>query len=107
MRVIQFIINGNLVIEKHEDLFLNQIDEIKWDLAKLFEITPDDVEVVSLEVADELSSLDVSDIGLVYFNGLYPNPIVGMSCMLEEGSDEYLDAMNNGTLLGHIKFVVE
>jgi len=106
MKVIQFIIEGEVIIEKHENLYLNQIDEIKWDLAKIFDVTPDDVEVTTFELEEELSTLDVTDKGLVYFNGLYPNPIVGMTCILEEGSDEFLDAMNNGSILNYIKFVI-
>jgi len=106
MKVIQFIIEGEVIIEKHENLYLNQIDEIKWDLAKIFDITPDDVEVSTFELEEELSTLDATDKGLVYFNGLYPRPIVGMTCILEEGSDEFLDAMNNGTILNYIKFVI-
>lgn len=106
MKVIQFKIDGEVIIEKHDDLFLNQIDEIKWDLAQIFDITTDDIEVTSLEIHDELSTLDVTSEGLVYFNGAYPNPIKGMTCVLKEGSDEFLDAMNNGTILDYIKFVI-
>jgi hypothetical protein len=106
MKVIQYKIDGEVIIEKHDDLFLNQIDEIKWDLAQIFDVTTDDVEVTTFEIHDELSTLDVTSEGLVYFNGTYPNPIIGMTCILKEGSDEYLDAMNDGTILNYIKFVI-
>jgi hypothetical protein len=106
MKVIQFKINGEVIIEKHEDLFLNEIDEIKWGLAEIFDVTTDDVEVTILQIQDELSTLDVTSEGLVYFNGNYPNPIIGMTCILKEGSDEYLDAMNDGTILNYIKFII-
>jgi hypothetical protein len=106
MTVIQFSINGEVIIEKHEDLYLNQIDEIKWDLANIYDITPDEVEVTKLDVDDELSTLDVSSEGLVYFNGIYPHPIKGMTCVLKEGSDEFLEAIHDGTILDYIKFVI-
>ena len=102
-----FKVNNEIVLEESTDLHLNQIDELKWGIALECECDVADVEVDIVEMDVEMSEdVDVSVDGLVFWKSLYMQPIQGVSCDLEEGSDEYLDAINNGTLINHLNFFI-
>ena len=104
---VLFKVNDEVVLEEDGDLFLNQIDEIKWKIVEECECRFDDIEVDIVDnVLDLSDDIDVSDNGLIYWKAYYPQPIQGIDCELVEGSDEFLDAMNNGTILDHIYFVI-
>jgi hypothetical protein len=102
-----FKINDEIVLEESTDLYLNQIDELKWGIALECECSIDDIEVEKVEIPLEVSEdVDVAVDGLVFWKSLYMQPIQGVTCDLEEGSDEYLDAINNGTLINHLNFFI-
>ena len=102
-----FKINNEIVLEESTDLHLNQIDELKWGIAMECECNIDDIEVEKVELPLEVSEdVDVSADGMVFWKSLYMQPIQGVMCDLEEGSDEYLDAINNGTLINHLNFFI-
>lgn len=102
-----FKINNEIVLEESTDLYLNQIDELKWAIARECECAYDDIEVEKVELSMEVSEdVDLSVDGLVFWKSLYMQPIKGVSCDLEEGSDEYLDAINNGTITEHLNFFI-
>jgi hypothetical protein len=102
-----FKINDEIVLEESTDLYLNQIDELKWNIALECECSIDDIEVEKVEMPLEVSEdVDVAVDGLVFWKSLYMQPIQGVTCDLEEGSDEYLDAINNGTLINHLNFFI-
>jgi hypothetical protein len=102
-----FKINNKVILEESTDLYLNQIDELKWGIALDCECSIDDIEVETVEmVIDASEDVDVTVDGLVFWKSLYMQPIQGVSCDLEEGSDEYLDAINNGTLINHLNFFI-
>lgn len=106
-RKILFKINDEVVVEETRDLYPNQIDEMKWIIASECECTYDDVAVEFEEVKDELSDdIDVSDNGLIFSSALYHTPINGVYCSLKEGSDEYLDAILDGTIENYLNFFV-
>jgi hypothetical protein len=104
---VLFKVNNEVVLEEDGDLYLNQIDIIKWKIVEECECGFDDIEVDILDnVLDLSDDIDVSDNGLIYWKAYYPQPIQGIDCDLVEGSDEFLDAMNSGTILDHIYFVI-
>ena len=106
-RKILFKVNDEVVVEETRDLYPNQIDEMKWIIASECECTYDDVEVEFEEVKHELSDdIDVSDVGLIFSSALYHNPIEGVFCTIEEGCDEYLDAILNGTIDKYLNFFI-
>jgi hypothetical protein len=104
---VLFKVNNEVVLEEDGDLYLNQIDIIKWKIVEECECGFDDIEVDIVDNLLDLSDdIDVSDNGLIYWKAYYPQPIQGIDCDLVEGSDEFLDAMNSGTILDHIYFVI-
>lgn len=104
---ILFKINNEVILEESIDLYLNQIDELKHLIAKECDCTFDEVEVERVEMANDISEdIDVSDIGLIFSSALYHNPIKGVYCTLDEGSDKYLDAINNGTIGEYLSFFI-
>lgn len=104
---VLFKINNEVVLEEDGDLFLNQIDEIKWKIVEECDCRFEDIEVDILDNLIVLSDeIDVSDNGLIFWKAYYPQPIQGIECHLVEGSDEYLDAINDGSILEHINFFI-
>lgn len=102
-----FKINNKIILEEDRDLYLNQIDELKHLIAEYWDCGVDDVDVEKVEVFIDISDdIDVDDKGMYFWKGSYGQLIQGVKCNLEEGSDEYLDAMNNGTLINHINFFI-
>jgi hypothetical protein len=102
-----FKINNEVILEESTDLYLNQIDELKWGIALECECSVDDIEVERVELAEEVSEeVDVTVDGMVFWKSLYMQPIQGVECSLVLGSDEYLDAINNGTLINHLNFFI-
>lgn len=105
-KTILFKLDGEVILEERCNLYLNQIDELKWNIALELGCTYDDIEVDTIEVPIEMSDdVDVSSIGMIFWRDTYFTPIVGTACDLEEGSDEWLDAKSNGTLIDHIYFI--
>ena len=105
---VLFKVNNEVVVEDSTDLKLNQIDELKWVIALECGCGYDDIEVEVLEESLDLSDeVDLTVDGLVFWKSLYITPIQGVVCLLEEGSDEYLDAINNGTLENHLLFFIQ
>lgn len=106
-RKLLFKVHNEVVTEESEDLFINQIDEIKWIIAQELECSFDEVEVEVLEYPIEYSDeIDVTEEGLIFWKALHHKPIKGVFCELKEGSDEYLDAMLNGRLEEHLHFFI-
>ena len=102
-----FKINNEVILEESTDLFLNQIEELKWSIALECECNFDDIEVERVEMSIELSEdIDVTVNGMVFWKSVFMQPIQGVCCDLKEGSDEYLDAINNGTIIEHLKFFI-
>jgi hypothetical protein len=104
---ILFKINNEVVVEESTDLFLNQIDEMKWIIASECECSYDDIEVERIELPIDISDeVDVSVDGMHFWKALDLMPIQGVYATLEEGSDEYLDAILDGSIEKHLNFFV-
>lgn len=103
---ILFKVNNEVVVEEKDDLFLNQVDEIKWAVALEFRVALDEVEVEMIDELDSSDEIDVTPLGMVFWKALYPDPIKGVSCDLVENSDEYFDAINDGTIIDHLTFFI-
>lgn len=107
-KVLLFKVDNEIVLEERCNLYLNQIDELKWAIALELGCTYDEVEVNAEDVPIEMSEeIDVSSIGMIFWKDTYFTPIIGTVCDLKEGSDEWLDAKANGTLINYIKFIKE
>lgn len=94
MKIIQFIYNNDILAQQSADMFLNQIDEVKWLLAETYKCYPDDIEtrIVTLE-SNKLSFFDVSTKGITPFNTTFPIYVSGVSMLIDENNDEFLDAV--------------
>lgn len=95
MKLIQFIYKDTIIAQQSAEMFLNQIDEVKWLLAESYSCYPDDIETryVTFEVDETLSNYDLTDKGIITFNGGYPEVAKGIVMTIDESSDEFLDAM--------------
>ena len=95
MKIIQFIYNDNIIAQQSANMFLNQIDEVKWLLADAYECLPDEIETryTTFEMNPKLSNYDATPIGIVCFNSGYPQEANGVVCTADEKSDEFVDAM--------------
>ncbi len=103
-----FKINEEVIIEEKRVLYANQIDEMKWIIAEECSCSYDDIDVEFVEHERELAEqVDISVIGLIFFDALYLEPIQGVECQLEEGSDEYLDAILDGTIERYLNFYID
>ncbi len=112
-RKIQFKVDNTVMVEELRDLSIDEIERMKVLVAQECECTPEDVEVDTIDADIEMSedidsTTDMDGKGiLVFWRSMAFDPIVGVQCSLPEGSDEYLDAMNNGTLINYLDFFVE
>jgi hypothetical protein len=100
-----FKVKDQIVMEDRRDLYPNQIDELKWFVAKECSCHYDDVEVDVVENTTEMSEMDIDHIGLFDWTSLDCTYLTGLNLSIAEGSDEYLDALANGTLENFIIFV--
>ena len=101
---ILFKVNNQIVLEEHRDLFLNQIDEMKWFVASECSCHYDEVEVESVDNNMELSELDIDNQGLFDWKSLDCIYISGVKLSLVEGSDAHLEAISNGTIENFLIF---
>lgn len=95
MRIIQFIYNNHVIAQQSAEIFLNQIDELKWILADAFDCLPDEIETkyTTFDLNPTLSNYDVTTGGIICFNSSYPDIITSIACSIDENSDEFLDAI--------------
>lgn len=91
---ILFKVNGEVKVEETRDLFLNEIDEMKWIVASECEcsIHDVDVEIEVIKSKEELSEYDVSSDGIVNWKDPYFKTITGVQCITN--MDDFLDSMN-------------
>jgi len=103
-RITQYKINNVVILEETKDLFIESIERMKGYIAEAHGCTTDDVEVVTIDTDIEISEIDVTSEGM--FNWLDTDYIIysGVKLNLIEGSDEHLDAINNGMLINYLEF---
>ena len=100
-----FKINNKVVFEEKRDLFLNEVDEIKWNIMKLFACRLADIEVEVKETHQELSNIDVTSEGLINFDAPYPIVLTGLTPSVNPNENVFLDAMNQGDITDYINFI--
>lgn len=95
MKLIQFIYKDTVIAQQSAEMFLNQIDELKWLLAEAYKCYPDDIEArhVTLETNVKMSDYDLTKKGLSHFCNGYINEAKGIVMTIDETSDEFIDAM--------------
>jgi hypothetical protein len=95
MKIIQFIYKDTILAQQSADMYLNEIDEVKWVLADVYKCYPDEIETryTILEVNPELSNYDISNKGIICFNSGRPKVAKGIVCTIDETSDEFISAM--------------
>ena len=94
---ILFKINGEVVYIEDRDLEINGIEMMKGIIAEELECQVDDINLDYIDTP-ELSEIDVTLEGLVYWKSLFMIPLTGVEILLVLGSDEHLDAILNGTI---------
>lgn len=102
-----FKVGDEIIVEESVDLTINQINIIKMYITKEIGCFIDEIEVEHYQsnIKQELSNIDCCDYGLIFFDE-YPDEIKGVKLNLIIGSDEHLDAINNGTIENYLKFFV-
>lgn len=104
---ILFKVDNIVMVEETRDLELTEIEKLKELVAQECDCTIDDVEVETVDSELEMSEdVDSTPDGLVFWKALCFDTIQGVYCQLQEGSDEYLDALNNGTLEQYLNFFI-
>jgi len=104
-KTILFKLHGDIVVTENKDLYLNQIDEIKCIISNEFECKLDEIDVEFSDNKQELSEIDVTDKGMIYYKDTQTIILNKVVLTIEEGSDEYLDALNNNTLTDYLFFL--
>ena len=106
-KTIVFKINNEVVCEEPKDLTIEEIYQYKECIANEFGCDPYEIEVNLKDECIEDSELDSTPDGLVFWKSTFFTPIVGVECELEMYSDEYFDAVADGTLEKYLKFSIE
>ena len=102
-----FKVNNEVVAIATGDIYLNEIDEMKWIIVSECECSIDDIDVELVESLAEISEeIDVTDGGMIFWESLEHRIIEGvkLNSDLVEGSDEYLDALLDGSLIDKLDF---
>ena len=106
-KTIVFKLNNEIVCEEPKDLTIQQIYQYKKCIAYELGCDPYEIEVDLKDECIEDSELDSTPDGLVFWKSTFFTPVVGVECSLVVGSDEYLDAMLDGTLEKYLKFSIQ
>jgi hypothetical protein len=104
-RLILFKISGEVVVEEPNELTISEIEEWKWNIAQCCSCHIEDIDVEYEDFSANLSEMDVTANGMVYWKDVHFIPIRGVHFKLEIGSDEYLDALSNGTLHEYLTLI--
>jgi len=95
---VLFKVNNEVVVEESGEIELTEIERMKLVISQELDCTYDDVEVEYINLPLDISEIDVDSQGLFDWREPYPKIITGVKLTLIEGSDEYLDALSNGSL---------
>ena len=79
-----FKINGEVVVEENRDLFLNQVDEMKWIIVHECECDYDLIDVERVEMQGDYSDFDITPQGLVNWKDPQFKVITGVKCDVTE-----------------------
>lgn len=103
-KITQYKIKDEIIFEDNKDLSLDAVERMKYYIAEAHGCTPDDVEVEAIDSVIELSDIDVTNDGLFSWSDVEYKIYSGIMLNLVEGSDEHLDAINNGSVENYLIF---
>ena len=103
-KITQYKINNEIIFEDPDDVLLDAVERMKGYIADAHGITPNDIEVVVIDSEIELSGIDVTNDGMFNWLDTQYRIYTGVTFDLIYGSDEHLDAINNGTVENYLKF---
>lgn len=102
-KILVYKLNGEIIAEQSINTHLDEINKFKYVIAEELDCKMSDIEV-STEILDkEYSNIDVTPEGLIIFDENC-KIITGLKCLVNTGSDSYLDALVDGTILQLIIF---
>jgi len=102
---ILFKVNGDVVVEEDKNLSLTDIEKMKWVIVEEIETDYDNIDVEIMHLDLDLSDIDVGCTGMYNHKDTWFETKCGVKLDIDVGSDEYLDAMKNGTLENHLIFI--
>lgn len=94
---ILFKIKDEVVYIEDRDLKIDGIERMKSIIAQECECQIEDIYLDYIDTP-ELSEIDVTDQGMIYWKNLFTNILTGVDLLLVLGSDEHLDAILNKTI---------
>lgn len=95
-KTILFKLNNEIVVTDQRTLADEQIEDLKKVIAFEMDCSSDAITVEIEEATRELSDIDSTPDGLVYWNGSYPDPLNGIRLYIEKDVNEFLDAILEG-----------
>lgn len=101
---IEFKFNDRVIFSTQRNLSIEQLDCIKTSLALTCKIEMDDIEVIYHKIPLEMSEFDISKNGIQHWKTPFLESFGGVRLNLILGSNEHLDAINNGTIENYLKF---
>lgn len=86
----------------YTDMPISNIEYIKSNIAKAYQIAIDDIEVLIKQI--DISEYDVSELGICFWQNPF-KPITGVRLNLELGSDKHLDAINENNFEKYLQLL--
>lgn len=103
---VLFKVKNQVIVCEPNDLSIDHIIVIKKIISEEYSCTCDEIDV-EFKKTTILSEYDVSDEGMYNFTDGYPKLVTKVKLLpfnFEIGSDEHLDAINDGTILDYLIF---
>ena len=104
MKITLVKVNNETIFTKDRELTIDELNR----LTTIVEENVEPTDVIKFEVADggrvQSDEFDVSDEGIINFRDTHFEPMTGIECCVELGSDEHLDMMLLGDEAVILKF---
>ncbi len=94
-KTIIFKLNNEVVCKDQRHLDLVEIVRLRALVAEEMECDYNDIVVEIEEATRELSDIDSTSEGLVYWKDLYPIPLTGVRLLVSPTSNKFLDNLKN------------
>lgn len=101
---ILFILDGQIVLEEKKDLNIEEIEAMKKIISEECSCKVEDITVENSKPIKDFSDIDVTNEGMFNWLDFETRIFSGVKLNLIEGSDEHLEAINNGTLEKFLEF---
>lgn len=102
---VLFKVKNQVIVCEPNDLSIDHINEIKKIISEEYFCTCDEIDV-EFKKTTILSGLEVNEMGMFVFDN-YLDQVTKIKLLpfnFEIGSDEHLDAINDGTILDYLIF---